>query len=197
VAFAGIYAATISMRGNFMRMPIFSLPGRMYFRWSQPFMMLRSNSLGFLRSLIVGLLIISNSSSVSGKNLPVLTRMLYAAFLSEQMSAICTNAHIKLSEADRNAFLSAKIYSEGIKQKIIAGLNDADANSILKAAADRARADTRSEIATLTVYPPEEIPGATIRWCENKVKPFVSQIVGAYARHPDVIEKLINKAKAD
>ena len=142
-------------------------------------------------------LIISNSSLVSGKDLPVLTRMLYAAFLSEQMSAICTSAHIKLSDSDRDAFLSAKIYSEVIKQIIIAGLNDTDAKSILKVAADRARADTRSEIETLAVYPPEQIPRVTIRWFENKVKPFVSQIVGAYARHPDVIEKLINKAKAD
>ena len=138
-----------------------------------------------------------NLSPVFGKDLNVLTRILYAAFAAEQMSAICTSAHIPLSDSDMTRFTSAKVYADGIKQIVIAGLADTDVNFILRSAADQAKAVTRAEIEALSTYPSQQLSAKTLQWCKNKVIPFADQVVGAYVRNPDEIRQLITKAKAD
>jgi hypothetical protein len=90
-----------------------------------------------------------------------------------------------------------KVYADGIKQIVIAGLSDSDVGFVLKSAADRAIVDTRAELQVLAAYPTQRIPEETLRWCENKVIPFADQIVGAYVRNSDEIRQLITKAKAN
>ena len=126
-----------------------------------------------------------------------MTRILYAAFAAEEMSDICTSAHIPLSDDEKALFTSSKVYAEGIKQIVIAGLADSDVNFVLKSAADRATAVTRAELDVLATYPSQQLSAETLRWCKNKVMPFADQVVGAYVRNPDEIRQLITKAKAD
>jgi len=146
---------------------------------------------------MTGFIVLWSLSPVFGKDLGILTRILYAAFAAEQMSAICTSANIPLSDDNKNLFTSAKAYADGIKQIVIAGLSDSDVSFVLKFAADRAKADTNAELQVLAAYPTQKIPAETLRWCENKVIPFVDQVVGAYVRNPDEIRQMITKAKAD
>ena len=102
-----------------------------------------------------------NLSPVFGKDLSVLTRILYAAFAAEQMSAICTSAHIPLSDDDKAVFTSTKVYAEGIKQIVIAGLADSDTSFVLKSAADQAKAVTRAELDVLATYPSQQLSAET------------------------------------
>ena len=138
-----------------------------------------------------------NMSPAFSKDLQVLIRILYAGFAAEQMSAICTSAGISLSDEDKDLFKSATIYSRKIKEHVIAGLLDPDNSFVVKSAADRAKLVTQGEINALAAYTPEQLPGATKQWCENKVAPFAAQVIGVYFRQPYVIEQLIAKAKAD
>ncbi len=136
-------------------------------------------------------------SPVFAKDLYVLTRILYAAFAAEQMSTICTSAHIPLSDDDMTRFTSAKVYAEGIRKIVVAGLADADVNFILRSASDQAKAVSRAELEALSNYRSQQLSAKTLQWCENRVIPFADQVVGAYVRNPDEIRQLITKAKAD
>jgi hypothetical protein len=122
-------------------------------------------SLRFQQCCTVAIIIIWSLSPASGKNFQVLIRILYAAFLVEDASAICASANIPLSDDDKNAFQAAKIYSLGIKHKVVAGLGDTDAGFVVKSAADLARAATKAEIDALAVYPPERISTEMLQWC--------------------------------
>ena len=159
--------------------------------------MRRNNFLRIAQRCMTTLFVLWSLSPVSGKDLNILTRILYAAFAAEQMAAICISANIPLSDDDKNVFTSAKVYADGIKQLVIARLADSDVSFVLTSAADRARADTKVEIEVLAKYPSERIPAETLRWCENRVMPFANQIVGAYVRNPDEIRQLITKGKTD
>ena len=151
---------------------------------------------GFRRSFLV-FCIFWNLSPAFGKDLQVLIRILYAAFAAEQMSAICTNAGISLSDEDREIFKSATIYSSKIKEHVVAGLLDSDNYFVVKSAADRAKLVTQADINALAAFTSEQLPAATLQWCENKVAPFAAQVIGVYFRQPYVIEQLIARAKAD
>ncbi len=109
-----------------------------------------------------------NLSPVFGKDLNVLTRILYAAFAAEQMSAICTSAHIPLSDSDVTRFTSAKVYADGIKQIVIAGLADTDVNFFLGRLPIRLKRlqERRSRLCQLihlNNYPQKRFNGAKIK----------------------------------
>jgi hypothetical protein len=90
-----------------------------------------------------------NSPAALGKNLSVLVRVLYAAFLAEQTSMICATWTPVLSEDDKRIFAGARSYSQLIKRKVTSDLSDADIDFVLKSAADRAKFETGEAIKAL------------------------------------------------
>lgn len=95
------------------------------------------------------LLLFGAMSPVFGKDLNVLIRVLYAAFIAEQGSSMCMVPSIQLSESDRAIFINAHYYAEWIKQKVSAGLNDEDVQFVLKSAADQARSELLEVVRVL------------------------------------------------
>ena len=147
---------------------------------------------GFLFLLFHGVM-----SPVFGKDVKVLIRVLYAAFVAEQGSAMCTVPSINLSESDRVIFINAKNYAQWIKQKVSTGLSDDDVQYVLKSAADRAREEMLEVVRVLKSNPPDKEYLELFRWCTTNMKPIADKVVRTYVDHPDVIDKLIEDAKHD
>jgi hypothetical protein len=143
------------------------------------------------------LLLFGVMSPVFGKDLNVLIRVLYAAFLAEQGSAMCMVPSIKLSESDRAVFINAHNYAQWIKQRVSAGLSDDDVQFVLKSAADRARGEMLEVVRVLKSNPPDKEYSELFFWCTINMRPIADKVVRAYVDEPSVVDKLIENAKHD
>jgi hypothetical protein len=76
-------------------------------------------------------------SPVLGKDLNVLVRVLYSAFVAEQGSSMCMVPSITLLQTERSVFIDAHNYAQLVKQKVTAGLSDHDVQFVLRSAAVR------------------------------------------------------------
>lgn len=151
-----------------------------------------------LRGYVAALLLLLTAiPQASGKDLNVLIRITYAAFIAEQGSAMCSLPRLNLSEPDRIVFLNAKNYATWIKQLVSTGLSDQDIQFVLRSAADRARGEMLQVVKVLKSHPPDVETAELIRWCTTIMKNIASEVVGTYLRQPDVIEQLIRKAIED
>ncbi len=143
--------------------------------------------------LIIALL--CGVTTTFAKDLDVLVRITYAAFLSEQGSAMCNLPRLPLSNDDRTVFANAKSYANWIKQQIGTGLTDDEAQYVFKSAADRARAEMLQVVDVLKSYPPDQEAAELLKWCTGPMKAIADQVVGAYVRRSELIEQIIKKAK--
>jgi hypothetical protein len=89
---------------------------------------------------VVFLLVMLASPAIS-KDFGILTRMLYAAFLAEQGVAICTVADPSFASETSGPMGYMRDYAQHVKAEVTAGLNETDTLSLLKSAADRAKAE--------------------------------------------------------
>ena len=143
------------------------------------------------------LLLLGSLSSVFAKDLNILIRLLYSAFVAEQGSAMCMVPSIKLSDSDRAVFIDAHNYAQVVKQKVSASLSDDDVRFVLKSAADRAREDMLQVVAVIKSNPPDKEYAELFRWCTNNMKPAAEKLFRGYAQAPDALDKLIDNAKHD
>lgn len=129
--------------------------------------------------------------SASAKDLSVLQRISYAAFLADQGSAVCAGARLNFSPDDTTAFRNSKNYAQWIKQKVIAGLSADEVRSVLVLAADRAKAEAREAARAF------RSEADLLQWCTATVAPLARDVVGAYMRNHALIEEIIQRAKSD
>ena len=130
-------------------------------------------------------------SSAKAKDLGVLTRVLQAAFLADQGSAVCASSRLDFSAEDNAAFRSAKSYAQFIKGKVSDGLSTEDVTKVLTDAANAAKSEAQQAFAALRGDPD------VARWCTQTVAPFARQVVGTYERNTAEIDGIISKAKRD
>jgi hypothetical protein len=88
---------------------------------------------------VVFLLVMLASPAIS-KDSGILTRMLYAAFLAEQDVAVCIVADPAFASETSGPMGYMRDYAIHIKAEVTAGLNETETLSLLKSAADRAKA---------------------------------------------------------
>jgi len=131
----------------------------------------------------------------SAKDLNVLIRITYAAFLAEQGSSMCNLPRLSLPPEDRDVFVNAKNYANWIKQQISTGLSDQEVQYILTSAATRAQGEMRQVIEVLKSNPPDVETAELYRWCTGTMKGIAEKVVVAYTDQPDAIEQIIKKAK--
>lgn len=129
------------------------------------------------------------------KDLNVLIRITYAAFLAEQGSSMCNLPRLPLSAEDRVVFAESKNYANWIKQQISTGLSDQDIQYVLTSAATRAHDEMLQVVEVLKSNPPDVETAELYRWCTGTMKGIVEKVVDAYTHQPDVIEQIIKKAK--
>jgi hypothetical protein len=142
-------------------------------------------------TLVVLAVLCATPFSALAKNLSILVRISYAAFMADQGSAICASSRLKFSSEDTAAFQNAKNYAQWIKQRVSAGLSNDDVRSVLVPAADRAKTEAREAISTF------RSEADVFQWCTATVAPLAREVVGAYVRNRSLIEEIIQKAKND
>ena len=143
------------------------------------------------------LLLVSATLSASGKDLNVLVRVLYAAFVVEQGAAMCTVPSVRLSDDDRTIFTDARNYAQWMKQRISTDLSASDVQFVLRSAADRAKAEMDEVVRVLKSYPPDAEYAELSRWCANNMKANAVKVVGAYVDERERLDNLIDKSKQD
>ena len=143
-------------------------------------------------SALVAFAVLSTTPlSAPAKDLSVLIRVTYVAFLADQGSAICASSRLKFSPEDTTAFENAKNYAQWIKQRVSTGLSNDDVRSVLVTAADRAKTEAREAIRT------SRSEADVFQWCTATVAPLAREVTGAYVRNRSLIDEIIQKAKSD
>lgn len=155
----------------------------------------RGKSRRLLPILISLTLCFAATAPAFAKDLDVLIRITYAAFLSEQGASMCNLPRLPLSDEDRTVFVAAKSYANWIKQQISTGLSDQDVRYVLMSAATRARNELRQVIEVLKSNPPDVETAELYRWCTGPMKGIVQKVLGEYTRQPGAIEQIIKEAK--
>jgi hypothetical protein len=148
---------------------------------------------------VVFLLFMLPSPAIS-KDFGILTRMLYAAFLAEQGVAVCTVADPAFASETSGPMGNMRVYAQHVKAEVTAGLNETETLSLLKSAADRAKAEALQALRSLRTEGPEgpEIVTPRItRWCRTVVKPFVRQVIDTRETDHVEIDQLLEEAKKD
>ncbi len=130
----------------------------------------------------------------------ILTRMLYAAFLAEQGMTICTAGDPAFASETggpewRHApHLCAAHQSGGH----VLGLSETERLSLLKRAADIAKAETLHAIRNLRAEEPTKMRPHVYRvWCQTVVKPLMHNVIDTHDNHHDQIDRLLDRAKKD
>ena len=147
----------------------------------------------------VVLLVMLASPAIS-KDSGILTRMLYAALLAEQGVAVCIVADPAFAGETSGPMGYMRVYAQHVKAEVTAGLNDTATLSLLKSAADRAKAEALQALRSLRTEGPEgpEIETARItRWCQTVVKPLVRQVIDTHDTDHAQIDQLLEEAKKD
>jgi hypothetical protein len=131
------------------------------------------------------------------KDYGILTRMLYAAFLAEQGMAICTAGDPAFASETGGPNGDMHTYVQHIKAEVTAGLSETERLSLLKRAADIAKAETLQAIRNLRAEEPENETARLSVWCQTVVKPLVHNVIDTHDNHHDQIDRLLDRAKKD
>lgn len=145
---------------------------------------------------VVFLLVMLASPAIS-KDFGILTRMLYAAFLAEQGVAVCTVADPAYASETSGPMGYMRDYAQHIKVEVTAGLSETETLSLLKSAADIAKAEALQSLRSLRTEGPETETVRISRWCQTVVKPFVRRVIDTHDNHHAEIDQLLEKAKKD
>lgn len=143
------------------------------------------------RCLALAVAMLFVASLAQGRDLNVLTRVAYVAFLADQAAAVCASTRLEFSTDDTATFKSARSYMQTIRQKVSENLSATEASTIFTAAADQAKREAQEAFRLLTS------DGAIRRWCTENVAPMVRAVVGAYERNTVQINEIISNAKRD
>jgi len=148
---------------------------------------------------VMFLMVLFVSPAIS-KHFGILTRMLYAALLAEQGVALCSVADPAFANETSGPMGYMRDYATHIKTEVTAGLNETETLSVLKSAADRAKAEALQALRSLRTEGPEgpEIETARItRWCQTVVKPLVRQVIDTHDTDHVEIDQMLEEAKKD
>jgi hypothetical protein len=97
---------------------------------------------------VVFLLVMLGSPAIS-KDFGILARMLYAAFLAEQGVAVCTVTDPAFASETSGRMGTMRNYAQHVKAEVTAGLNETETFSLLKSAANRAKAEAQQALRKL------------------------------------------------
>jgi hypothetical protein len=131
---------------------------------------------------VMFLLVMVASPAIS-KDFGILTRMLYAAFLAEEGVALCTVEDPSFASETSGPIGYMRDYAQHIKAEVTAGLNETETLSLLKSAADRAKAEALQALRSLRPEGLEIETARVTRWCHTVVTPFVRQVIDTHDNH--------------
>lgn len=134
-------------------------------------------------------------TEVGAKDLGVLTRVLYAIDLGEFLTNICRLANPEFLKGSIGPLGGVHDYQLHIKGEVLAGLDRQEAETVLKAAADRARADTRKYLEPFKTGGGELASAPLAKWCAEAAEPVVRRVISAHETSHAAIDRLLEHAK--
>ena len=140
--------------------------------------------------------LLSLSDLAAGKDLPVLTKVLYSAFIAEQGANICAIDDPGFRERITGAKGDMQDYADVIRDDVTRGLDAGESAAIVKDAAIRARDDARLQVKRLYRETPEATRKAISAWCSLTVTPLIRQIISARDEHIEEMGRMIEQAKS-
>lgn len=152
-----------------------------------------------LRSLIAvsGLIGLVAIAPAMGKDFRVLTRVLSAADLADQATAFCTLMNSKFPSETGGTLGDMHFYEQHIKLEVIYRLSESEAVSVLKSAADLAKAEMLGVLGTIRSGDAENETALATAWCDKTAKPLVRAVISTHDHHHKEIDELLERAKID
>jgi len=129
-------------------------------------------------------------------NLDELVQLLSPAYLAENAAVVCTANDSTFAVQTSGRRGSMSVYAQNMKQEIIAGLDEDEANTILRRAADAAKAAALMAIRAHASSTQDEEKQKLIAWCETSGKPFVQNIIMGQDQKYDSFREAVAHAKS-
>ena|SRR5215207_10295183 len=147
------------------------------------------------QSILVLLFLTAAGPSLSA-NLDALVQLLSPAYLAENVAVVCTanDPTFATETSGRHGAMGA--YAQNMKEEIIAGLDDGEANTVLRRAADAARAAALMAIRANEAPTPDEERRKLIAWCQTSGRPFVQSIIISQDQKYDTFKEAVARAKS-
>jgi len=117
------------------------------------------------------------------RNLTALAEIVVPAYTAMDFAMMCARVDPQLPLRTRGPRGSVLHYAQHIKDEVIASLNQNEASIVLKAAADRALAVARQELASLAANEQTIVHSKVLKWCEDRALPFVLDFVEQHDKH--------------
>lgn len=118
-------------------------------------------------------------------------------FLAENFAAVCTVINPSFASDTSGRRGTIHVYAQHMKLEVIDQLSPAEAEAVLRRAADAAKflaVQRTNELAPRSL----EADAAQVRaWCSETVKGFVRQVIGEHDAHHETFIRAITEAKQE
>jgi len=129
-------------------------------------------------------------------NLDTLVQLLSPAYLAEHVAVVCTANDPAFATETSGRQGSMRVYAQNMKSEIIAGLDESEANTVLRRAADAAKAAALMAIRANEAPTPGEERQKLIAWCETSGRPFVRSIILTQDQQYAAFKEAVARAKS-
>ena len=152
--------------------------------------------MGQLMIVIVAALIGLFGLRASAADLQELAEFVRPAYTAMSFAAICVRDNANFLTANGGPRGTALHYAEHVKDEAIAGLSQAEAESVLKAAADAARATARAKLRELA-RPGDNVGTvqAVVKWCDEEARSFILEFIRHHDSSHQDVEEFLTRAK--
>lgn len=149
------------------------------------------------RGSIVVLILAVIGGAANAKDLEVLTRILFAADLADQAATYCTTVNLAPVQEIRGVLGNMRFYAEHIKKEVTYNLRQVDALSVMKKAADEAKAEIATRIGAVEEGDPTNAAGRISSWCEQTAAPLIRSVISTHDDHHQELEVILAKSKVE
>lgn len=129
------------------------------------------------------------------KDLEVLMRMLYAADLADQANGFCGVFNPRFSMEAGGPLGNIHFYRQHIALEVINGLDEREAITVSKLAADAALADMLLVQRQIKAGDSDTEADRVLGWCHEMAKPLIQNVISTHDEHHGEIDDLLAKAK--
>lgn len=136
----------------------------------------------------------SAAHSWTNKNLDQLAKLLAPAYTAMNFAVMCNSSDPTFSARMKGSRGNVVEYAQHVKDEVIERLLEGEAQFVLKAAADVARAIARSHLRQLARGRDTIAPLEIASWCSGPATEFIQGFIAGHDREHRAIEALIDEA---
>ena len=134
-----------------------------------------------LKHLTAAALVLGSLGTASARNLDAIAEFVRPAYTAMNFAAICVRDNPSFPTETAGPSGTIFHYAQQAKDEAIEGLSHAEALTVLKTAADAARAVARKHLYALVVNGDDRATVAAVRaWCDSDAKAYVRSVMRSY-----------------